>query len=148
MSEIYLWQQPDFPHFYHNPSVVKTLEEEFTRRIVGTFRGQGNKLLRPDSRSIPPVSGFAAHVSDSEYLDLVTTYAEDQRVTELSDLYLAKIFFKASENERLTACPINRQAYSELEEFTLLRVIILDVSTSLKKLIPCFGMKTEVEHRG
>ena len=29
MSGADLWQQPDFPHFYHPPAVVKALEEEF-----------------------------------------------------------------------------------------------------------------------
>lgn len=104
--------------------------------------------MQPVSRSILPVSGFAAHVSDGEYLDLVTAYAENQRVAELPDLHLAEVFVKATEEERLTTHPIKRQAEGELEEFTLLRVITFDVSASLKKLFPCFGMKTEVEHTG
>lgn len=73
------------------------------------------------SRSILPVSGFATHVSDGEYLDLVTAYAEDQRVAELPDLHLAEVFFEATEDERLTTRPIKRQSEGKLEEFTLLR---------------------------
>ena len=32
--QIYLWQRPDFPHFYHNPAVVKALEEEFQAGLL------------------------------------------------------------------------------------------------------------------
>jgi hypothetical protein len=112
------------------------------------MKRSGKKLLQPVSRSILPISGFAAHVSDGEYLDLVTAYAEDQRVAEFPDLHLAVVFFKATEDERLTTRPIKRLAEGELEKFALLRIILFDVSDSLKKLFPCFGMKAEVEHTG
>lgn len=33
MGKSYLWQAPDFPHFYHNPAVVKPLELAFTAEV-------------------------------------------------------------------------------------------------------------------
>ena len=34
MSESYLWQEADFPHFYHNPAVVRGLEEKFLLEVT------------------------------------------------------------------------------------------------------------------
>jgi Fic family protein len=33
MGKIYLWQDADFPHFYHNPAVVKPLETAFKAEV-------------------------------------------------------------------------------------------------------------------
>lgn len=33
MEKPYLWQNPDFPHFYHNPAVVKPLELAFKKEV-------------------------------------------------------------------------------------------------------------------
>lgn len=34
MSKTYLWQDPAFPHFYYNPSVVAPLEEAFIKEVA------------------------------------------------------------------------------------------------------------------
>ena len=34
MAKKYLWQDPDFPHFYHNPAVVKPLEVAFRAEVA------------------------------------------------------------------------------------------------------------------
>lgn len=34
MSENYLWQDPDFPHFYYNPAVVMPLEVAFKEAVA------------------------------------------------------------------------------------------------------------------
>ena len=33
MSKPYLWQEADFPHFYHNPAVGRILEEKFQEKV-------------------------------------------------------------------------------------------------------------------
>ena len=33
MAKSYLWQEADFPHFYHNPAVVKPLEAAFKEEV-------------------------------------------------------------------------------------------------------------------
>jgi Fic family protein len=33
MSKPYLWQEADFPHFYHNPAVSRVLEEKFQEEV-------------------------------------------------------------------------------------------------------------------
>ena len=33
MAKTYVWQAPDFPHFYHSPTVVKPLELEFKQEM-------------------------------------------------------------------------------------------------------------------
>jgi len=33
MSQPYLWQEADFPHFYHNPAVGRVLEEKFQEEV-------------------------------------------------------------------------------------------------------------------
>jgi len=33
MGRTYLWQHPDFPHFYHNPAVVAPLEAAFRAEV-------------------------------------------------------------------------------------------------------------------
>jgi hypothetical protein len=43
MIKTYLWQEPDFPHFYHNPAVVKPLEEAFRVEVVDLDRMRGKK---------------------------------------------------------------------------------------------------------
>lgn len=102
--------------------------------------------MRPAFGTILPVSGFAAHVGDGEDLDFIAAHAKGQRVAELPNFHLAEVFFKTTEDERLTTCPVESQAKGKLEEFALLRIITFDVSTSLKKLFPRFGMKTKVQH--
>ena len=40
MTENYLWQQADFPHFYYNPAVINPLEKEFVaefKKLIGSF---------------------------------------------------------------------------------------------------------------
>jgi Fic family protein len=39
----YLWQEPDFPHFYHNPAVVKPLEEAFRVEVADLDRMLGKE---------------------------------------------------------------------------------------------------------
>jgi hypothetical protein len=34
MAKTYLWQDADFPHFYHNPAVVKPLEAAFQAEVA------------------------------------------------------------------------------------------------------------------
>jgi Fic family protein len=43
MMKTYLWQEPDFPHFYHNPAVVKPLEETFRVEVADLDRMLGKK---------------------------------------------------------------------------------------------------------
>lgn len=33
MAKTYLWQHPDFPHFYCSPAVVKPLEQAFKQEV-------------------------------------------------------------------------------------------------------------------
>ena len=40
----YLWQDPAFPHFYHNPAVVKPLEEAFRVEVAELDRRLGQEL--------------------------------------------------------------------------------------------------------
>lgn len=39
----YLWQEPDFPYFYHNPAVVKPLEDAFRVEVAGLDRMQAQQ---------------------------------------------------------------------------------------------------------
>jgi len=34
MNPVYLWQDHNFPHFYHNPAVIKPLEEAFLQSVA------------------------------------------------------------------------------------------------------------------
>jgi len=43
MVKNYLWQESDFPHFYHNPAVVKPLEAAFRVEVEDLDRLQGKQ---------------------------------------------------------------------------------------------------------